>query len=173
MPIWTALQNARLSLLILPAVASLSVLAGCAKGPTDGPTWSLTGSRAMAPVPPEPMAAIRPPDRAPVYRGGRDPSTGLAQPQATVDMAPLPPPTQPTYAPKSTVKPGVLAAAPVAPAGAVGKTADGRLIIDVRPGDTLTGIAAAHRVSVAGLMFTNNLRSPVVEPGMRLALPPR
>ena len=138
-------------------------------------------SRAMAPVPPEPIAAVRPPDRdpvyrAPVYRGGRDPSTGLAQQQATVDMAPLPPltqPAQPTYAPKSIAKPGVLAAAPVAPAGAVGRTADGRLIIDVRPGDTLTGIAAAHRVSVAGLMFTNNLRSPVVEPGMRLALPPR
>lgn len=43
--------------------------------------------------------------------------------------------------------------------------------IEVQQGDTLTGIAKQHRVSVAELMSVNNLQSPVVRPGQRLALP--
>ena len=43
--------------------------------------------------------------------------------------------------------------------------------IEVQPGDTLTGLAKQHRVSVAELMSVNNLQSPVVRPGQKLALP--
>jgi murein DD-endopeptidase MepM/ murein hydrolase activator NlpD len=43
--------------------------------------------------------------------------------------------------------------------------------IEVQQGDTLTGIAKQHRVSVAELMSVNNLQSPVVRPGQKLALP--
>lgn len=43
--------------------------------------------------------------------------------------------------------------------------------IEVQQGDTLTGIAKRHRVSVSELMSVNNLQSPVVRPGQRLALP--
>jgi hypothetical protein len=154
------------------AALALSVcITGCAKSPTDGPSWSLTGSRAGAPTAPTPS----PPQ--PVYRGGRDPATGLAPPAyqepmprpASVAMAPLPPVAQTPAKPGVPANAGISVAAP-APAS---KTADGRTIVDVRHGDTLTSIAAAHRVSVAGLMFTNNLRSPAVVPGQRLVLPPR
>jgi LysM repeat protein len=157
----------------MAVLAITAGLTGCAKSPVDGPTWSLTGSRTMAPPAPQPVEV------RPVYRGGRDPATGLAQPhiqepaprQASVEMAPLAPLPSGIAKPSALApqKQGVSAAAP----SPVSKTADGRTIIDVRPGDTLTGLATAHRVSVAGLMFTNNLRSPAVEPGMRLVLPPR
>jgi murein DD-endopeptidase MepM/ murein hydrolase activator NlpD len=43
--------------------------------------------------------------------------------------------------------------------------------IEVQQGDTLTGIAKQNRVSVAELMSVNNLQSPVVRPGQKLALP--
>lgn len=43
--------------------------------------------------------------------------------------------------------------------------------IEVQPGDTLTGLAKQHRVSVAELMSVNNLQSPIVRPGQKLALP--
>lgn len=43
--------------------------------------------------------------------------------------------------------------------------------IEVQQGDTLTSIAKQHRVSVSELMSVNNLQSPVVRPGQKLALP--
>ena len=43
--------------------------------------------------------------------------------------------------------------------------------IEVQPGDTLTALAKQHRVSVAELMSVNNLQSPIVRPGQKLALP--
>lgn len=43
--------------------------------------------------------------------------------------------------------------------------------IEVQRGDTLTGLAKQHRVSVAELMSVNNLQSPIVRPGDKLALP--
>lgn len=164
-------SNVQRTAVFCAALAAAAGVSGCAKTQTDGPTWSLTGSRAVAPPVPQPA------EPRPVYRGGRDPATGLAQPalqeptprHASVEMAPLAPIASTPAKPNALAKTGVGVAAP-APAN---KTADGRMIVDVRPGDTLTGIAAAHRVSVAGLMFTNNLRSPAVEPGMRLVLPSR
>jgi LysM repeat protein len=151
------------------AIAATGV-AGCAKSNPDGPTWSLTGSRGAAPLPPEPISP------RPEYKGGRDAQTGLARapgPQpitaiqparhAAVEIAPLPP----IAGQAANTKPAA------APAARPGRTADGRTIIDVQTGDTLTSISAAHHVSVAALMFANNLRSPAVQPGMRLVLPTR
>jgi hypothetical protein len=158
---------------VLGAIGILGLgLSGCSKPSVDGPTWSLTGSRAVAP--PVPRDATPP---MPVYRGGRDPLTG----HANVDATPL----SPSVAQQSGAaamgqssgavnKPtGVTMAALPPPTSPVTKTPDGRLIVTVQPGETLTAIAATHRVSISGLMFTNNLRNPSVTPGQKLVLPPR
>jgi hypothetical protein len=163
----------RVFVLVTIGVAGLGVsLGGCSKPSVDGPTWSLTGSREVAPpVPHEPIV------QTPVYRGGRDPSTGRAMGDAA--------PSQVMADPKSSTrglrptlqapeKPGgVTMAALAPPPSPVSKTPDGRTIVTVQPGETLTGIAAAHRVSISGIMFANNLRNPTVVSGQKLVLPPR
>jgi LysM repeat protein len=160
-------RRRNISVSALLVLSSLGVGA-CSKPDVDGPTWSLTGSRAVAP--PTPVEPVRQP---PVYRGGRDPATGLAIGEAARPNLPA------EITPLGAVKPsaGKVQAIGVATSPSLSqvptKTADGRAIVQVRPGDTLTSIAATHRVSIAGLMFANNLRNPTVEPGMHLVLPPR
>jgi LysM domain len=165
-------QSLALMLGTIGAFALSVGLGGCSKPSVDGPTWSLTGSREVAPpIPPEPVG------QTPVYRGGRDPSTGRAMgdaapPHVVADVKSSARGLQPTYqAPGKSG--GVTMAALAPPSNPITKTPDGRTIVTVQPGETLTGIAAAHRVSISGIMFANNLRNPTVVSGQKLVLPPR
>lgn len=153
-----------------------ALLAGCSNATrfNDGPTWSLTGGKDAAPPPPG--------RTEPAYRGGRDPVTGRAVQQQS-GIAPgappangqhLPPPPRP-YDQALAAQPGTPPARGVAGVAStqLGSNAYGRRIITVQPGDSLAGVAAAHRVSIASLMFANNLRDAYVLPGQQLVIPPR
>lgn len=158
------------SLTIAAALAS-----GCSNATrfNDGPTWSLTGGKDAVPPPP-------PAKTEPTYRGGRDPATGRAM-QHHGAVAPGAPGMDGRYQASPPPRPydQALAAQPaVAPTRGVstaqlGTNAYGRRIITVQPGDSLASVAAAHRVSIASLMFANNLRDAYVSPGQQLVIPPR
>jgi murein DD-endopeptidase MepM/ murein hydrolase activator NlpD len=106
-----------------------------------GPSQSQDTRMASLPPPRDTQADSK-------YNYRREPE--LREPQRA---APSYTPTSPRLAPASSTIPGP------------GPT------IEVQQGDTLTGIAKQHRVSVAELMSVNNLQSPIVRPGQRLALP--
>ena len=103
----------------------------------------------------------------------------MAPPQRGIEMAALPdatpvsqptPPMMPARGPRVTASQfGSQTAAglpPVTPqAAASGQT------IDVQPGDTLYGLSKKHHVSVAALMSVNQLTSPNLKLGQKLALP--
>lgn len=47
----------------------------------------------------------------------------------------------------------------------------GGTMIEVQQGDTVYGLAKKHRVSISELMSANNLQTPMIKPGQKLALP--
>lgn len=61
--------------------------------------------------------------------------------------------------------------APIAHARAGGGDTAGQRTIDVQQGDTIYGLAKRHKVSISELMSANNLSSPMIRPGQKLALP--
>jgi hypothetical protein len=153
-----------------------ALLAACSNATrfNDGPTWSLTGGKDAAPPPPGRVE--------PTYRGGRDPATGRAVQQQGA-MAPgapagngqyIAPPPRP-YDQAPAAQPGAVPARGVAGAtyAQLGTNTYARKIVTVQPGDSLASVAAAHRVSIASLMFANNLRDAYVSPGQQLVIPPR
>jgi LysM repeat protein len=161
--------EANLRIVTSTAVLLSLSLAGCANPYADGPAWSLMGSRAVPIAHPEPVSSQT--------SVGQDAATsqGLATqepraPHLRTEVTPLAPPMIPSSARnRSATAGGVTNVVHAAPT----KTADGRTVVSVQTGDTLSSIAATHRVSVAGLMFANNMRNPAVQPGMKLVLPPR
>lgn len=194
-------SDAPLRAALLAAAVSLG---GCGNGPSiSGPSWNLTGSRTS--VAPSPSTSItQPPKKTePVYRGGRDPVTGRAEPEAPAPakVAALAPPTQlPAQAPAlaaapklvqppshATPPPPTTAAAPtptptltpVAAATtalapvAVMKPAGRPQVVEVKQGDSLARIASEYKVSIASLMHANKLRDPYIAPGQWLVLPKR
>ncbi len=68
--------------------------------------------------------------------------------------------------------PASLAAAPppAIPVQPVTEPARGRQV-EVRPGDTLYGIAKRHKVMISDLMAANDLKSPNIKPGQKLVVP--
>ncbi len=99
--------------------------------------------------------------------------------QRGVEMAALPdatpisqptPPTMPTRAPRVAAAQFGSQAAPGLPPVTPQATASGQTI-DVQPGDTLYGLSKKHHVSVAALMSVNQLTSPNLKLGQKLALP--
>lgn len=160
----------RSALAPLPLVVAAALLPGCSNATrfNDGPTWSLTGGKDAAPAPPAGRLE-------PSYRGGRDPVTGRAIQQHNGLAATPPPPANSevrSLAPPPRPYDQAIAAQPAAPAR-LGTNAYGRRIITVQPGDSLASVAAAHRVSIASLMFANNLRDAYVSPGQQIVIPPR
>lgn len=103
----------------------------------------------------------------------RDGASAYAAPsglrQERVESANLPDPAAAPPPPTTRLQPSPpLSSARVAPPrGPMGREE----IIEVRPGDTLYGIARRHNVSVAELMSVNQLASPTIRPGQHLALP--
>ena len=94
----------------------------------------------------ERMAALPPPQRDYATR-----SYGASEPREPQQASRPPAPAVKTV-PVSTI------------------TAQGNSV-EVQPGDTLSGIARQYRVSISELMSINNLQSPIVRPGQRIALP--
>lgn len=132
-------SGAPLRAALLAAAVSLG---GCGNGPSiSGPSWNLTGSRTS--VAPSPSTSItQPPKTEPVYRGGRDPVTGRAEPEAPAPakVAALAPPTQlPAQAPALAAAPKLVQppshATPPPPTTAAAPTPT--------PTPTLTPVAAA------------------------------
>ena len=102
----------------------------------------------------------------------------MAPPQRGIEMAALPdatpvsqptPPTMPAHGPRVAASQFGSQAAPASPPLAQA-TASGQSI-DVQPGDTLYGLSKKHHVSVAALMSVNQLTSPNLKLGQKLALP--
>jgi LysM repeat protein len=167
----------------------------------SGPSWSLSKSNndlsaprgGTLPTGRSDTSPQAPPASAYTYKGGRDPYSGRASPQAqpTPVVAGSPPQPQQfapgslpqqanrapgqnpgvqavtTYRPADAGGPGVPYAAPQPMTVAKGQT------MTVVPGDTLTAIASRHRVSVAELMRVNNLQSPILRPGQDIRIPQR
>ena len=153
------------------AVCAATGLGACSSGSTfPGPSWNLTGGKDTAQ--PKPIAPLdaretsRPPDPtkpAATYRGGRDPVTGRAPPWGGTSQAVALPPAQ--LAPVGQSLPPPQAAAPAhAPAPRASQ-------VEVKPGQSLSTIAAEQRVSIAALMTANRLRDPYVIPGQVLIVP--
>lgn len=108
-----------------------------------------------APVPADPYKGVR-------YKGGRDPQTGAAGTLGSAQPGPM--------GAMGGITPGARPIGHVAHDRTTNVTPDGT-VIEVKPGDTLYGIATRHRVSVAGIMKANNLASERIAPGQRLLLP--
>jgi LysM domain len=180
--------------LVLTTAALL--VAGCSNaGRFPGPSWNLTGGQGSVPVPAKSVYSgtterssvpTGPPPPPVVYRGGRDPITGRAPAWGStphgIEKVPLAPTqdqrsapasapnyspgAQPAYNPPHPMQPATaVQALPAAPARPG--------TIEVRPGQTLTMIAAEQRVSIASLMSANRLRDPYLIAGQTLVLPPR
>lgn len=97
-------------------------------------------------------------------------------------MASLPPQqgyaTQPLGAPETyrrepqqTYVPASRGAMPAAKAVPVTTVPGQGHLIEVQQGDTLSSIARQYRVSISELMTVNNLQSPILRPGQKIALP--
>ena len=166
-------------------VLATASLAGCSADISRfGPSLSLNDPpRQSSPMPAEPMrrgvgapvetepgydrqpapAPLVPPPREPAVRmsGLPDPEP---RPEAPPVQAPIikrtPPPVATPRAPTPVAGRQVptIAAAP-------GET------IEVKPGDTLYGIAKRHRVAISEIMTLNNLTTPALKPGQKLVLP--
>ena len=145
------------------AVALSMTLAACSADVTrfDGPSFSLTGDKtpgATSPGMSHPRSGLT-----------GEGSDGVPPPSSRV--ASLPPPSGPGYAaqplPPPREIPADRAAAPSRPrAVASGET------VDVHAGDTLSGIARRHHVTVAALSEVNNLGpTSTIKPGQKLVLP--
>ena len=101
----------------------------------------------------ERMAALPPPQRD--Y-----PARSLGAPEASQRA-----PQQQAYAPASRQATPAVRPVPVSSVAGQGHS------IEVQQGDTLSSIARQYRVSISELMSLNNLQSPIVRPGQRIALP--
>lgn len=167
---------------VVIAVATASTLAACSSGgKLGGPSWNLTGGKGAAPIPERPIHANPPqaaghpaPERPPIYRGGRDPVSGRApawgSPQGfDTSRAPA---QQPVGAPPASGNAQPSSAPLYTPPRPAAGPAGARTI-EVRPGQSLSLIAAEHRVSIASLMQANGLRDAYVIPGQTLVIPPR
>jgi hypothetical protein len=166
-------RTGRVSTLL--AVVSLALVMGaCSHTTMPGPTWNLTGGKDRAPLPPKAIyaepprqAALppTPPSQLPVapYRGGRDPITG---------RAPTFGGTQPGLQPTPATPPAMTQPSPAEQRSQAAPAQNSRgRVVEVRPGQTLTMIAAEQRVSLASLMAANNLRDPYLIPGQMLTIP--
>ena len=118
------------------------------------------------------------------YRPGESSSNGSPSSSQDTRMAALPPAYEPAADSKYNyrgsepkLREPQRAAPSYAPTSAQRSTPAATSVpvsnntIEVQPGDTLTALAKQHRVSVAELMSVNNLQSPIVRPGQKLALP--
>lgn len=139
---------------LLPALAALTataLAAGCASRVVvqdEPPRRPLTTSSLPAPTPPQPAPAVRPLDRP--YAWNQSPSR--------LEVGGPPPPA---------AAPAPVAARPAA----LVKPGPGQRTHVVVPGDTLYGLSRRYHVSMAALMETNRMRSPVIKPGDTLVLP--
>ncbi len=125
-----------------------------AGGPVDQGTWDASGARGGERLPPPaPRQALMAPDQG--VRAANLPSASVPA-QFTSQQRPAPMRSSPV----STVPNGTAHAA---------TATDGT--IDVQPGDTLYGLSKKHGVSIAALMDANQLTSPNLRPGQKLALP--
>ena len=97
-----------------------------------------------------------------VYRGGRDPVTGLATgaPQLAVERSTTPP-----------VGPATAKNAAWSRTPPTDIDSQGRRTLRVQKGDTLFDISLRHHVSLEALMAANNLSSPKIMPGQTIVLP--
>jgi murein DD-endopeptidase MepM/ murein hydrolase activator NlpD len=121
-----------------------------AGGPVDPGAWPSSGARTTSGLPPPaPRQALMPP--------------AADQGVRVANLSPPPNTAQPAV--PFAVKPAPVAAAPVKSPVAT----DGS--IEVQPGDTLYGLSKKHGVSIAALMEANQLSSPNLRPGQKLALP--
>ncbi len=107
-------------------------------------------------------------DQQPSYQAQpqRTEMAALPEPATTDSYRPLPPKAEPARVDFSPVR-TVVPAAKSRPANP-----NAREVV-VEPGDTLNSIAQAHGASISELMTLNGLRSPIVQPGQRIALPAR
>lgn len=90
-------------------------------------------------------------------------------PPPAISASPLPPPSQPFTAGLS--KPFDRPKTPVAATPVGGSKIASAGTVEVQAGDSLYAIAKRHRVSIAALMEVNQLKSPNLKPGQKLALP--
>jgi murein DD-endopeptidase MepM/ murein hydrolase activator NlpD len=142
------------------AVALSMTLAACSADVTrfDGPSFNLTGDKTTGPAAAHPRSGLT-----------GEGSEGVPPPSNRV--ASLPPPSGPGYAaqplpPPREVPADRAAAAPRAKPAASGET------VEVHAGDTISGIARRHHVTVAALSEVNNLGSnATIKAGQKLVLP--
>ncbi len=161
------------------ALALAAAGAGCSTDfrRLEQPTMGLNEAGGRNEVGPRPVESIRRGVGAPV---GSDQTWSDSGPRA-----PLPPVTRspslqaPSSVPPASALPNtaglskpfdrpktIVAATPVG--GSKIATAGS---VDVQPGDSLFAIAKRHNVSIAALMDVNQLKSPNLKPGQKLALP--
>ncbi len=165
------------------------VLAGCSADVVrldSSPSFSLNdpaGSRTLL----RPSASI---NRSAVGASNIDPGASAAytppRPVEQIEIAALPPPPSnpaAAYSPPASYAPPAASARPapyvptrepassraVAPAP-IATTEKGEAI-EIKPGDTLYGIAKQNKVSLSSLMQVNGLSSPALKPGQTLYLP--
>ncbi len=124
---------------------------------------SALGAEPQMNEPAPPPASYVPPDAA------------AASPDKSIEVANLPPPVSeparaPAPAPMAAERTTPPPATSFAPPPAVDPQERGEEI-EVQRGDTLYGISKKHGVSLNELMRVNNLTSPALKPGQKLALP--
>lgn len=166
------------------AVVTL-LLAGCSADVTR-----FDGAFGLTETPAATHASSRRPSSRPIMTeaplssagGAYDTASPAAGPDRSIQVAALPDtpripaqqtnsPDVPAYAPPPL--PPARTVAPVAPSNpppAPRVAVSGRTI-EVQSGDTISGLARKHNVSIADLMSANNLRSPAIKPGQQLVLP--
>jgi len=143
------------------AVALSLTLTACSADVTrfDGPSFSLTGEKTPGPAGPHPRSGLT--------GEGAD---GVPPPAST-RMASLPPPSNPGYAAQPLPPPREIPADRAAAAPRPRATPSGETV-DVHAGDTISGIARRHHVTVAALSEVNNLGpNATIKAGQKLVLP--
>ncbi len=182
---WLGLKPVHSAAMILAAIG-----AGCSADVArfDNPSFNLNDppQTTAAAIPSGPVRGSSDIDNQVTRSQARGPygagAGAMAPAQRGVEMAALPdaspvlqptPPTMPAarnprVAASQFGSQAGPAAAPMAMATSA--TASGRTI-DVQPGDTLYGLSKKHHVSVAALMSVNQLTSPNLKLGQKLALP--
>jgi len=183
-PSGAVVRQGALASILLAAAA----LAGCSADISRfGPSLSLNDPpRQSSPMPAEPMRrGVGAPlenepgyDRqaapAPREPAVREPSVRMSSLPEPAPRYEAPPVTPPAVRPRPAPAPVATPRAPAPPvagrqvptiAGAPGET------IEVKPGDTLYGIAKRHRVAISEIMTLNNLTTPALKPGQKLVLP--
>lgn len=142
------------------AVALSMTLAACSADVTrfDGPSFSLTGDKTPGSAASHPRSGLT-----------GEGSEGVPPPSSRV--ASLPQPSGPGYAAQPLPPPRDVPADRAAPAPRARPAASGETV-EVHAGDTISGIARRHHVSVAALTEVNNLgTNSTIKPGQKLVLP--